>query len=135
MHGSVVEPTLSLLSGRKKFAAAERKFFDALKSLQESRFDDAITDTYSALEETLDAVGCKGNTLSRKFQHATTLGIVTAYDKRIVDWLCADRVEKGDMHSGGSKTRRADAWLAVHIAGAVILCIAEEEGRGSPRSQ
>jgi len=134
MHNGIVEPTLSLLSGRKKFAAAETKFFDALKSIQESRFDDAVTDTCSALEETLDAVGCTGNTLNRKFQHAITLGIATGYDKKIVDWLSADRVDKGDTHSGGSKATRADAWLTLHVTGAVILCIAEAEKRGVPQA-
>ena len=131
MHSNIVVPTLSLLSGRKRFAEAERKFFDALKSLQERRFDDAVTDTCSALEETLDAFGCEGNTLNQKFKRATTLGIATQYDKRILDWLSADRVSKGDTHSGGSKATQADAWLAVHVTGALILCLAEAEGRGA----
>ncbi len=131
MHSSVVLPTLTLLSGRKQLATAESKYLDALKSIQERRFDDAITDSCATLEATLGALGCNGNTLGKKFHHAVSLGIATSYDKKIVEWLSADRGAKGDAHPEGSMATRVDAWLSAHVVGAFILRLADPEGRGS----
>ena len=131
MHSSVVLPTLTLLSGRKQLATAESKYLDALKSIQERRFDDAITDSCAALEATLGALGCHGNTLGKKFHHAVSLGIATSYDKKIVEWLSADRGAKGDAHPEGSIATRVDAWLSAHVVGAFVLRLADPEGRGT----
>ena len=131
MHSSVVLPTLTLLSGREQLATAESKYLDALKSIQERRFDDAITDSCAALEATLSALGCNGNTLGKKFHHGVSLGIATSYDKKLVEWLSADRGTKGDAHPEGSMATRVDAWLSAHVVGAFILRLADPEGRGT----
>lgn len=131
MHRSVVLPTLTLLSGRRQLATAESKYLDSLKSIQDRRFDDAITDSCAALEATLGALGCKGNSLGKKFHQAVSLGIATSYDKKIVEWLSADRGAKGDAHPGGSTATRVDAWLSAHVVGAFILRLADPDGRGT----
>ena len=131
LHSRVVLPTLTLLSGRTQFATAETKYLDALKSIQEHRFDDAITDTCSALEATLGALGCDGNTLEKKFHHAVSLKIAISYDRKIVQWLSSDRVAKGDAHPEGSRATLADAWLSAHVVGAFILRLTDPEGRGT----
>ena len=132
MHREVIVPTLTLLSDRKNLDIAESKYTDALKSIQDKRFDDAITDTSAALEATLGALGCSGNTLGKKLSHAMKLGLLAQYDKKLVDWLSSDRGTRGDAHPEGSGATRADAWLSAHIAGALILCLAEGEGRAAP---
>ena len=132
MHREVIVPTLTLLSGRKNLDIAESKYTDALKSIQDRRFDDAITDTSAALEATLGVLGCSGNTLGKKLSHAMKLGLLAQYDKKLVDWLSSDRGTRGDAHPEGSGATRADAWLSAHITGALILCLAEGEGRGAP---
>lgn len=41
-----------------------------------------------------------------------------------MDWVSADRSERGEAHKSGSDDR-ADAWLAVHVVGALILRLAD----------
>ena len=85
-----------------------------------------------ALEATLGTLGYQGNTLGKRLSRAIGAGVLTQYDKKIADWLSSDRVAKGDSHPEGLRTRRADAWLSVHVTGALILCLAEGEDRGKP---
>ena len=129
MHSRVVLPALTLLSGRDQFGDAERRFLDALKSIQEGRFDDAITDSSAALEAVLGSLGCSGNTLGKKFQDAKGKGLVTSHDLKLADWISADRASKGDAHPEGASVARADAWLATHIVGAIIVRLAEQKSR------
>ena len=134
MHRSVVVPTLSLLSGRRDLRTTERHYLDALKSIQEHRYDDAITDACTTLESALAALGCEGNTLGKRFHNAVALGIATSYDKSLVNWLVSDRGAKSDAHPEGIATTRADAWLSVHVIGAFILCLTEAQGRGTQKA-
>ena len=131
LHKNVIVPALTLLSGRASFETPERRFAEALASIKDGRFDDAITDACGSLEATLGELGCDGNTLGKKFHHAINLGIATQYDKKIVDWLSSERVSKGDAHPDGPKATRADAWLSIHIAGALIVCLLEPGDRGT----
>jgi hypothetical protein len=49
--------------------------------------------------------------------------------EKIIDWVESDRSEKGDAHNARPATRE-DAWLTVHIVGAVILRLT-----GEPRTE
>ena len=44
--------------------------------------------------------------------------------ERIVDWIGADRSQLGDGHTASGATAE-DAWLAVHIGGALIFATGE----------
>jgi hypothetical protein len=40
--------------------------------------------------------------------------------QKLVDWVSASRSDRGDAHSASNATR-PDAWLVVHVVGALIL--------------
>lgn len=53
---------------------------------------------------------------------AQATGVISAHDRRLIDWVSADRSVKGDTHNAQAASVE-DAWLAVHIVGAIILRI------------
>ncbi|MDE0613666.1 MAG: hypothetical protein OXI32_04550 [bacterium] len=129
MHSEIIVPTLTLLSGRSNFVEAEQRYIQAIRSLGEGRFDDSITDASAALEAVFDALKCSGNVLDKRFRVAQQNGLLAAHDKKLVDWISADRVAKGDPHTGDGQTTRDDAWLLIYVIGAVILRLASSERR------
>lgn len=129
LHESVIVPTLTLLAGHEGFNGAETAYQQALGELHNGNPEDAITDAGTALQEALVALGCKGNSLRPLANSAIKQGVMNAYDKKIIDWVSADRSAKGDAHNANPATRE-DAWLAVHIVGALILRIATGPLRG-----
>ena len=129
LHESVVVPTLTLLADRNGFERAETAYQQALGELHNGSPDDAITDAATALQEALVALGCQGNRLGPLAGSAKNKGVINAYDMKIVDWVSADRSTKGDAHNSEPASWE-DAWLTVHIVGALILRIAA----GSMRS-
>ena len=128
MHEAVVAPTLTLLGGDSRFDSAEKAYRKAIEEIHSGDAADAITDAATALQEALSAVGCKGNTVSKKIRDAISKGLLTQYDSKLGDWLEADRSTKGDAHNAQA-AHRSDGWLVVHITGALILRIAATEGR------
>jgi len=128
LHRSVVVPALRLLGGRSDFEASERSFRKAIEELQGGDPQDAITDASTALQEALGALGCQGNTVSRRLKDAIAKGYLTPYDSKLAEWLEADRSLKGDAHNADDADR-TDAWLVVHIVGALVLRVAS----GPPR--
>ncbi len=58
----------------------------------------------------------------------------SAYDrsllKPIVDWVNSDRSDRGNAHRyRESDATKADAWLAIHVAGALMVRLSNEEPR------
>lgn len=130
MHTDVVAPTLHLLAGRPDLERAEKAYQDALKEISTGTAADAITDAGVALQETLEALGCDGNALGPLIKSARTKGLLAPHDQKIMDWVSADRSESGDSHHA-SDAVLADAWLSVHVVGALILRLADAERRGA----
>jgi hypothetical protein len=131
LHTAVVLPVLTLLGGRPKFAEAESAYQDALKEFANGSAADAITDAARALQGALEAAGCAGNSLGTQLASAKKMHLFGSHDypllevvSKAVDWVSADRSARGDAHHAGSTTR-ADAWLTIHIVGALILRIAD----------
>ena len=122
MHENIVVPTLTLLGDRKDFANVEKAYLKALDELHSGSPDDAITDCSTALQEALTILGCKGNSLGPISNSAVDKGIINSYDKKLVKWVSADRSQMGDTHKVTSASTE-DAWLAVHVVGAIILRI------------
>lgn len=129
MHTAVVEPALRLLS-RKDWEDVETAYRKALRELADGSPDDAITDAGSALQEALQRFGCAGNRLDPLAKSAVSKGLLTGYDRKLVDWVASDRGELGDTHKAESGATRDDAWLAVHVVGALILRLAARHPRG-----
>jgi hypothetical protein len=128
MWGGVVEPTRSLLGGDGRLVKSEQAFQKALRELKPGDDPaDAITDAATALQETLDALGCRGNTIGKKLDDARKKGLLGPHDSTLAasvegmgDWVSADRSERGDAH-GVKDVTVDDAWLTVHVTGALIL--------------
>lgn len=135
MHTAVVVPTLTLLSNGA-YREAEIAYQEALSEIGNEKPDDAITDAVRALEITLGTLGCAGNTLGKKLSEARKRNLLGDHDTQLTEailkigsWIAADRASKGDAHPGGSATID-DAWLIVHMVGALILRLSRTPTRG-----
>lgn len=133
LHAEVVAPLLRLLSGRPGWDDVETAYQNALRELHGGEPDDAITDAGTALQEALKQRGCSGNALGPLLASARQRGILAAHDQplsdgigKLIDWVSADRSTLGDGHRGASPATREDAWLTVHIVGALILRLSGE---------
>lgn len=128
MYTDVVKPALSLLSGEARLTNVERAFHDALRELKPGgNAADAITDAGTALQEMLVALGAKGNALGPLLHSARQKELLGPYDSKLAegvqkigDWVSADRSARGDAHLV-KESDTDDAWLAVHVVGALIL--------------
>lgn len=129
LHDAAVEPALRLLH-KTEFANADKAYRDALDELAQGKASDAITDAGTALQETLTALGCEGNQLGDLIRSAKKKGLFAAHDdpltqaiEKVLHWVAADRSEMGDSHHSTEATRD-DAWLIVHVVGAIIVRLA-----------
>lgn len=127
LHVSVVEPALRLLVA-KTFRKAHDAYLDALKEITAGKPGDAITDAGTALQEALTALGCSGNALGPLIEDAVRKGLLAKHDKKLADWVSADRSTSGDAHYHSSATE-PDAWLAVHVVGALIVRLADPDAK------
>jgi hypothetical protein len=136
LHAEVVAPLLRLLSGRRGWEVVEVAYQAGLRELADGKFDNSITDAGTALQEALKQRGCSGNALGPLLASAKQKGVLAAHDQplsdgigKLIDWVSADRSTLGDGHRGASPATAEDAWLTVHIVGALILRLT-----GEPRS-
>jgi hypothetical protein len=130
LHETVVAPTLRLLAGRPELADVEEGYQGALKEIG-SNPADAITDAGRALQAMLTVIGCVGNSIGAQLKDARRKNLLAPHDatlsagiEKIIDWVSADRSERGDTHKAVNVTPE-DAWFAVHVVGALILRLAE----------
>lgn len=128
MHVSVVEPALQLLGGQPRFANVETAYRNALDEIAKGNAADAITDAGTALQQALTVLGATGNALGPLIKDAERLGLVSPHDQKLLQWVSADRSVMGDSHQVSHATID-DAWLTVHIVGAVILRLAADTQR------
>lgn len=128
IYENIIKPILTLLGNDPKWKKVESKYMESLKELSEGRADNAITDAATALQEALGVLSCKGNTLNTLFEDAKKKGIFVEHDKRLIDWLSADRVNFGDAHYS-REPNMENARLTINIVGSIIYRIAS----GKPR--
>ena len=128
LHAAVVSPVLRLLSGRNGWEHIEVSYQKALREISEGHPDDAITDAATALQDALTLLGCDGNALGPLISDAKKRNLIAAHDAPVLHWVSADRSETGDGHHK-SDASIEDAWLTVHVVGALILRLAT----GGPR--
>lgn len=134
MHEKITVPVLTLLGGRSNLADIEIGYLAALEQIHLGQAASAITKAATALQEALTALGCSGNSLGPLAKSAESKGVITGYDKKLVDWVSADRSKRGDAHSVGPASVE-DAWLVVHVVGALILRIVGGPLRGVQASR
>lgn len=134
MHESIVVPALTLLGNHKEYDNVEKAYKKALAELHDGNPDDAITDASTALQEALSALGCEGNSLGPLANSAIVKKVIDSHDKKLIDWVSADRSTKGDAHSVSSASTE-DAWLTLHVAGAIILRICGGSLRSSEEAR
>lgn len=127
LHQAVVLPTLHLLV-TDQYAEAHASYLKALKEIQNGDAPDAITDAGTALEHMLKALGCGGNSLGARWASAKKNHLVDGHDDKLhesinkaMEWASAQRSNRGDAHTGAAETNIDDAWLTVHIVGALIV--------------
>lgn len=131
MHATIIEPVLALTSGDARYAAVEKAYRDALREMKPGGSPtDAITDAGTSLQQMLEAVGAEGNALGPLLKDARKRELLAPYDSKLAeaidaigDWVSADRSERGDAHHVRDASSD-DAWLAVRVAGALILRLA-----------
>jgi hypothetical protein len=130
LYRDVIERGLRLLSQREGFVSVEAAYRDALRELAGGKAADAITDAGTALQEMLVAMGCQGNALGPLLSSARKRHLLGPHDyvlteviSKAIDWASADRSQMGDSHKASSATPE-DAWLTVHIVGALIVRLA-----------
>lgn len=126
LHEEVVQPALRLLVGAQ-FNDAHDAYLKALKEIQGNDSGDAITDAGTALQLTLTALGCEGKVLGDLLRDAKRKNLLAGHDealtdgiKRIADWAASERNITGDSHQH-STAELSDAWLMVHVVGALIV--------------
>lgn len=136
MHVEVVAPLEAVLTGKPEFAAAEAAYRESLAHLANGQPGAAITSASSTLQEVLRVLGAKGGDLNSLLADATRRGFLAKHDaklnlafRNIADWAVADRGNKGNAH-WASTGGQDDAWLAVHIIGALIVRLAADDLRG-----
>lgn len=131
LHVEVVKPALTLLAN-SQWKLAEEPFREAIREISNTKYDDAITDATTALQEGLRLAGCTGKDFSalKKSAKATVLN---GYDgkyldaiERLIDWSSASRVNRGDSHKT-AKATSADAWLVLHTVGALLLWLTKQD--------
>lgn len=134
LHAEVVVPVLRLLSGRPGWGEVEAAYQAALREIADGDPADAVTDAGRALQKALEACGATGNALGPLIGSAKSSGLLGPHDsnltsgiEKLMHWVSADRSVTGEAHHSGT-TAREDAWLAVHVVGALILRLA-----GPPR--
>jgi hypothetical protein len=120
LHVEIVAPVLRLLSGRPEWDSVEASYQKALKEISDGHPDDAVTDAATALQDTLTLLGCEGNALGPLIADARKKGLIAGHDAPVFNWVSADRSQTGDGHHK-SNANTQDAWLAVHVVGALVL--------------
>lgn len=135
IHESVIAPSLKLLAGRPDLEKVESAYHDALEEIVRGNAANAITDAGTALQEALTALGCTGNSLGPLIKSARESGLLAPHDSpmvgavdKIMNWVSADRSERGDAHEVTSATID-DAWFTVHIVGAIVLRLSKASTR------
>jgi hypothetical protein len=136
LHVEVVIPTLALLASDDQWAATETAYRAALAELSGGDPADAVTDAGTALQEALTAAGAEGKNLGALIISASKKKILGGHDtpfllslEKAMSWVSADRSNTGDAHNS-KPALQEDAWLAVHVVGALILRLS----KGTPRN-
>lgn len=135
MHSEVLRPATLLLGDDPAFSTASDAFQSALTRLSKGETDVALTQAATALQEFFRALGVNGgNSVSDQLDHAQRQNIISPVDralmKPLIDWVNGDRSERGNAHRHREgDVSKADAWLMMHVVGAVMVRLSNREPR------
>ncbi|WP_420609167.1 hypothetical protein [Candidatus Poriferisodalis sp.] len=129
----ILVPAFEYLTGDQRFADAENTYREALTAIQHRQPDEAITKACTALQSVLAALDCGNGSdrLSKQIAVAIDKGLLAKHDKPLEGWLTADRGNFGSAHPSDSSAERPDAWLTVHVIGAIVLRLSRGGARGA----
>ncbi|WP_134765106.1 hypothetical protein [Nocardioides sp. 1609] len=134
---AAIEPALRLMAG-PQFKSAHDAYLNALREISNGEPGDAITDAGTALQEALTALGCEGDVLSALIGDAKVKGLFKSHDAQlheamilVTKWAASERNKNSDAHKHPDASL-ADAWLMVHVVGALIVRLADPALRGEP---
>lgn len=135
---AVIKPATELLGSKPKWLATQRTYEKALTELARNDPGDAITDAATALQEMFRARGVEGSSIGAQAKKAISSGILLGHDQKLVDavvslsnWVEADRSNLGDAHYDASEADLDNAWLTIHVVGALILRLSGEDFRNN----
>lgn len=134
MHSEVLRPATILLADDPAFARASAAFQSALTKLSKGETEVALTEAATSLQEFFRALGVDGNSLSNQLDNAVNQKVVSGADrslmKPLIDWVNADRSNRGNAHHHrAGEVSKADAWLMMHVVGAVMVRLSNREPR------
>lgn len=134
MHSEVLRPATLLLADDPAFSKAAAAFQDALTRLSKGETEVALTDAATSLQEFFRALGVDGNSPSQQLDNAIKKKVISGADKKLmsplVDWINADRSHRGNAHfHRAGAVSKADAWLMMHVVGAVMVRLSNREPR------
>ncbi len=139
LFAEIVEPTTRFLGSDPKWGAVQRAYEKSLTELSRNDPGDAITDASTALQEMLRARGADGATLKKQVARAVSSGVLAGWDIRLtsgiasfIDWVEAERSNNGDAHHDAADADNQNAWLVIHIVGALVLRLSEQDHRREP---
>ena len=135
---AVIKPVTELLGSKPKWLATQRAYEKALTELARNDPGDAITDAATALQEMFRARGVEGSSIGQQAKRAISSGILLGHDEKLVvaivslsNWVEADRSNLGDAHHDASEADLDNAWLTIHVVGALILRLSGEDFRNN----
>lgn len=128
MHESVVKPVLLVLHNEDKYAQVNEAFRNALAEITSGNPQDALTDLGTALQEALKACGYEGATIGEQLKAAKKAGVLGGANSPLAEamekttaWTASVRNQRSDAHAVDPTVNKEEAWLMVHVAGALIL--------------
>lgn len=134
LHSEVLRPATILLGDDPAFGTASSAFQSALTRLSKGEMDVALTQAATSLQEFFRALGVEGNSVSDQLNGAQRQKVISPADwsllKPLVGWVNADRSDRGNAHRHreGDVTK-ADAWLMMHVVGALMVRLSNREPR------
>lgn len=134
MHSEVLRPATLLLGDDPVFRTASDAYQSALARLTKGETDVALTQAATSLQEFFRALGVEGNSVSDQLDNAQRHNVISPADrslmKPLINWVNADRSYRGNAHRHreGDVTR-ADAWLMMHVVGALMVRLSNREPR------
>lgn len=134
MHSEVLRPATILLADNPALALASAAFQSALTKLSKGETDVALTEAATALQEFFRALGADGNSLSDQLDSAANQKLISSADrnlmKPLMGWVNADRSNRGNAHHHrAGDVSKADAWLMMHVVGALMVRLSNREPR------
>ena len=134
LHSEVLRPATILLGDDPAFGTASSAFQSALTRLSKGEMDVALTQAATSLQEFFRALGVEGNSVSDQLNGAQRQKVISPADwsllKPLVGWVNADRSDRGNAHRHRERdVTKADAWLMMHVVGALMVRLSNREPR------